>query len=158
MTSTADYFGIYNINTKDVESIFMTPDENRSEISVAGLPITLGFKRLRPEKYPGRPIYVLNFNVSKLTERIKDQNQGMSDNELIDQLDHYKTQLKNRMPYRVKLSRQIRENKEKITIDSVLDKDRNEVSPSLFTLSLQTLPNEGGYWLDTGEFLLSIRD
>jgi hypothetical protein len=158
LISTADYFGIHNHYTKNIETIVLTPDENRSEFIAAGLPITLGFKRLLPDNYPGRPIYVLNFNVPKIIERLKEQNNTMSESELADQLDLSMNQLKNRMPFTVKLSRQYRDSKEKISIESIVDKERNDLSPSILILSLQTLSNESGYWLDTGEFLLSIRN
>jgi hypothetical protein len=156
--STADYLGVYDANTKNIHTIILSPEENRSDLIIAGLPITIGLKQLKPINYPGRPIYLLDFNTQKIIEKIKDQNQSITENELSDQVSHYKMLLKNKMPFKIRISRHFRENKEKIIIDSIVDKDRNELSPSILSLSVQTLQNEGNYWLDTGEFTLSIRD
>lgn len=157
IVSTADNIGIYDGQTHQVEQLFFSPEDNRADLAVAGLPVMFGFKRFSPDNYPGRPIYKLSFNFEKISERIKNQYPYLSESELAEQSAQYLTQMKFRMPFQIRLSRQVRTNKEGILIETVWDKDRTELSSSLLTLSLQTLPEEAGYWLDTGEFQLNIR-
>jgi hypothetical protein len=70
----------------------------------------------------------------------------------------YKNQLRNRMPFHVKISREYRDNKEKLSVDAITDRERNDVSTALVGLKVQTLQQDTGYWLDTGAFQLRVRD
>lgn len=158
IVSTADYVGVFHPNTKNTESVFLSPDNNRGEFSVAGLPVSIGSRQLSADNYPGRPLFQLDFNEAKIRERVNVQYPNLTMGELPEYIEQMRVQLKSRMPFRILFSRQYRDNKEVITIESIIDKDRNEISNSLLTLSLKTLPEEVGYWLDTGEFQLSVRD
>jgi hypothetical protein len=158
IVSTADYFGIYHSSTRNIEALFLTPDENRSDLVVNSLPAMFGFKQLSADKYPGRPAYVLDFNIKKITDRLKDQNPTIDANELADRVLQFKNQLKNRLPFLVTISREYRENKEKLTVESISDREKNDVSTSLVGLRAQTLQQDTGYWLDTGAFQLRVRD
>ena len=158
ITSTADFVGVFNPNTKNTETIMLNPDKNRGEFQVAGLPVSVGCRRLAAENYPGRPLYQLDFNDAKIRERVANQYPQISAVEIPDYVEQMKVQLKSRMPFSVLFSRQYRDNKEAIKIESILDRDRSEISNSLLSLSLKTLSDETAYWLDTGEFQLSVRD
>ncbi len=157
MLSTAKYMGLYNVTTKQVEESFLTPNENKSNIRVYGLPISLGCKQLDSNIYLARPLYELDFNDKAIIEKIQ-KRQSITDANLInDELNRYKENIKRNMPLTFKIYRDYRSNRENIYIESILDKDREELSPLFFRIGLRTLPENKVYWLDTGEFTLSIR-
>jgi hypothetical protein len=158
IVSTAEYFGIYHSSTRNIESLFLTPEENRSELVVNSLPAMFGFKQLNADKYPGRPAYVLDFNTKKISDQIKRKDPALDANGIADQMLLYKNQLRNRMPFHVKISREYRDNKEKLSVDAITDRERNDVSTALVGLKVQTLQQDTGYWLDTGAFQLRVRD
>jgi hypothetical protein len=57
----------------------------------------------------------------------------------------------------VNISRDYADNKEVLKIEEVADFEGNEIPKTYFELSTQTLTDPSGYWLDTGEFILSSR-
>ena len=158
MVATADYMGLYNANLREAEKVFISPEQNRNSVKLSGMPVLLGCKQLAATTYPSRPIYSLSFNKSKIREQVRQRHGESDEAELQNQIDHFIENLQNKMPMTFKFSRQFREDKEELFIDEVMDKDRDEVSDKYFELRLQTLPEETGYWLDRGEFTLSIRE
>jgi hypothetical protein len=55
------------------------------------------------------------------------------------------------------LKRAWSESRENISIERIKDTNRDETSKSALSLSVMTLAEESGYWLDTGEFVLNIK-
>ena len=156
MLSTFRYIGIYDTETKSINERTITPEQNRNELIIHGLPLYIGTKQLKPDNYRAKPLYYFDFDNEEIKNRIIDR-QGITDVNLInDELNKFKNNIKKRMPITVKISRQYRTDREKINIDSIIDKDKEELSNRFFKIKLQTLPESKGYWLDTGEFLLSI--
>ncbi|MFM9947416.1 MAG: virulence factor SrfB [Saprospiraceae bacterium] len=157
LISTAEYFGIYDGNTSRVDKIFIEPEVNKSQIQVAGLPIMIGFKRLPAASYPGRIIYSLDFDDDKILERKLNQLGGM-DSELIHrEIEEYKTNLKNRMPFKIRLLREYRQDREILIIESIEDKDRESLPKSILQLKLKTMDEHNGHWKDTGAFYLRVQ-
>lgn len=159
LISTADYIGLLNKHTSNIEEIFIDPDTNRYDIEVHSLPMTIGYKQLPNKRYRGRPIFKLDFNNAALNEKIWERDMSIKKNtvETSKQVEAYKVNLKNRLPFIVKLKRTPSESKEDIFIDSIKDVTKNEMSRSFLSLSIMTLSDENGYWLDTGEFVLNIK-
>jgi hypothetical protein len=79
-------------------------------------------------------------------------------NKILDSLEAFKQKLRMRMPYKVTFSREFEKDKEQIVIAEILDHEQNDISKGYFELNLQTLPEKAGYWLDTGQFTLNIRN
>ena len=75
---------------------------------------------------------------------------------IIDKVEDRKNNLRGKLPYQIKIRREFDRDKEKIKIDFMLDKNLDDLTKSNFELKLQTLEYENGYWLDSGEFNLSI--
>jgi len=71
--------------------------------------------------------------------------------------EDFKYRIRTKMPLKITISREFAENKEKLRIEEVVDREGNEVSKLYFELSPQTLTNPAGFWLDTGEFKLGRR-
>jgi hypothetical protein len=78
--------------------------------------------------------------------------------ELLNKVEGLKMQLSRKFPLTIEISRQFDKNKEVIKIESVRDNETNEISKSNFILQVQTLDAENGFWLDSGEFVLNIRN
>lgn len=154
---TTDYIGIFDVYTKDVRQVFFTPEQNSYTFNLNGLPMILGYKQLSNDTYPGRPIYKLEFNERYLREKVTTGNNSVSNEiEILDAIEYEKEKVKRNMPLKISLKRMYRNSKEEIEIISIKDKQREDLSERILSLSLMTLPEEEGYWLDTGEFILSI--
>jgi hypothetical protein len=157
LISTADYIGLLNRHTSNIEEIFIDPDTNRYDIEVHSLPMTIGYKQLPNKRYRGRPIFKLDFNNEALKEKISERDPTLEKLDVLKQVEAYKVNLKSRLPFIVKLKRVPSESKEDIFIDMIKDVTKNEMSRSSLSLSIMTLADENGYWLDTGEFVLNIK-
>jgi len=158
LTSTTDYIGAVDSATKDVKIIYLSPEENKNLIDISGLPVILGYKQLPSTRYPSRPIYKLEFNESYLRKRVMQKNSHLdTEIEIQDEMKEEKAKILRNMPLKVKISRQFRQNKEEIEITSVTDRNRDDLSENILSLNLMTLPDETGYWLDTGSFILDIK-
>lgn len=156
LVSTAQYIGSYSRIDRRISDVFITPENNKSKLRVSSLPFSIGFKRLPAESYIGRIIYSLDFDNEKIRERRKSRNPSLTPQQLANDIEEYKIKLKNRMPFDIKISRNYRENREELQIESIVDSKREDISPRLFKLKLKTLEDDRGYWLDTGEFVLGI--
>lgn len=157
LISTAEYFGTYDRNTNNITRIFISPDENSCLLEVETMPMTIGFKRLKAEAYPSRVIYHFDFDDAKILAKQSERHGDVAEDILAREVENYKTNLKNRTPFRVRFTREYRENREVLKIESIEDRHRETLSKSIFKLKLKTLDEEKAYWLDTGEFVLKIK-
>lgn len=159
LVSTSDYVGLLNKHTHNIDDVFFTPDEHSFEAEVHSLPMVLGHKQLPNYNYKGRPMYKLDFDNKAIEQKVVERQPDLEGkpNDIADAVEDYKNNIKNRMPLKVKLKRNRSESKEKINIDRIKDTKRNELSRRFLTLNVMTLPDEKGYWLDTGEFILNIK-
>ena len=55
------------------------------------------------------------------------------------------------MPFKLTISRDM-DNKEKLNIESIIDRDNNEVIDSNLEIHIQSLGVDDKYWLDSGAF------
>lgn len=157
LISTAEYFGYYDVITRELDEIFLSPDNQKSELKIDGMPNMIGFKRLNAKSYPVRVLYKIDFNRIRVRTQIENRNSNLTDDQLNNEVNEYIFKLKSRTPFKIKISRDYNTDREKIIIESVTDVNNVEVSKGLFKLKLQTLDESRGYWLDTGEFKLKIR-
>ena len=158
LISTSDYIGLLNKFTQNIDEIFLSPDTNSYDILVHTLPLTLGYKQLPNTRYRGRPIYKIDFNETEIRKRVLDQDPNLGTQTAINiAMQNFKYNLKNRMPFKVSIKRNLSESKEQIIIDRIRDASNNEPSKNFLSLSIMTLAEETGYWLDTGEFVLNIK-
>jgi hypothetical protein len=153
LVSTADYLG----NTKDylIRSPFIDPKKEESSFMVYDLPFSIGFKQLNAVNYPSRSLYVLQFSNKNIKEQLG-HSLHIDSNMINDALEDRKTKLRSKLPYKVTISREFEKDKEKIKIIEIIDNEGNELSKFNFELKIQTLNQAAGYWLDSGEFILSI--
>jgi hypothetical protein len=157
-TPTSEYFGNFDRNTKNIRETYIAPDMNSNSVRIAGIPVCIGTKQLDTKSYQARALYVLDFNDDKIRAHII-ENKGIQDAERITaEVENYKQNIKRNMPLTFRFTRDYRTDKEHLTIDSVVDNNRDDISPSYFKLKLQTLSESENYWLDTGEFVLEIKE
>lgn len=158
LIATSDYIGLLDPYTQNIEEIYLSPDQNSHEIEVHTLPMTFGYKQLPNRSYRARPIYKMQFNDAYFKEKVLEQNPLLhTEKELSTAIETYRTNLKSRMPFKVKIKRDWSSSKEVLYVDTVRDSNKNESSKQILNLSFMTLQDEKGYWLDTGEFILNIK-
>lgn len=147
---TTDYF------TKSEQGTpFITPEVNRATLEVSQLPIRIWSRQLNSEQYPTRPFFILDFNEDKIMERIKTKFDLVDENKMAlkDKFDTEIQKLRNVSPFKFNI---VRENyngdKEKLVIESVEDKNNENLPNSYFVLQVQSMSESDNYWLDSGEF------
>ncbi|MEY4141541.1 MAG: hypothetical protein RL110_912 [Bacteroidota bacterium] len=153
LKSTANYLG--PIKENQITDIFLKPQDSEANFSVYGLPFKIGMKHIASTHYPSRYIYQIQYNMSYIETMAKGQtmhNQGNLANKIQDIINQNNALL----PFKFKISREFDLNKEKLTIEEVIDSSGESRNCSLFVMKLITLPSENGYWFDTAEFTLSI--
>jgi len=158
LISTCDYIGLLNQFTGSIDEIFLSPEQNSYELKIHTLPIKLGYKQLPNASYRGKAIYKLEFNEEEIKRRVLEQNMDLhTEHALTNAIDNFKTNLKNNMPFSIRLQRTWAENRENVTITRLTDANGNDRSRQLLSLTVMTLADEYSYWLDTGEFVLNFK-
>lgn len=163
---TSDYIGVLNLETGILDNV-LTPKQNSPTLSVANLPIYFGTKQHDAIGYMSTMLYVLRFNEKNIREEaiqaIRKNKQipasqpdsTISPNEIETEIDRIKTDIRFQSPLKVSFERDFSDDKEKVVITGVTDKNNNDVTGEI-ELSLQTWSDESTNWLDSGAFKLSI--
>lgn len=131
MVSTANYMGPYNSVNHKISEAILSPDQNSASFEVHGFPIFIGCKQLVSQFYQARPIYSLN---------------------LADDVDPHTVSL----PLKISIVRNYSQDKESLKIVSAVDAMGKPFGMNKLQFQVQSLASEGAYWLDKGEFVLSI--
>lgn len=131
MVSTANYMGLYNSVNHKISEAILTPDQNSATFEVHGFPLFIGCKQLVSQFYQARPIYSLT---------------------LSDDVDPHTVSL----PLKVSIVRNFGQDKETLKIVSAVDSMGKPFAINNLQFQVQSLASEGAYWLDKGEFVLSI--
>jgi len=129
MRSTAKYMGIYNSRNMKVSTSLLTPDKTVGTTTIGVFPSFIGCKQFDTPIYLARPIYALYDKSS-------------------DKSHHG--------ALRVTLSRNYYEDREQIFVDEVTDSMGNSLPKGSLELVQQSLVDDGSFWLDKGEFTLSL--
>jgi len=154
LISTADYIG--HINKNYILHSVLAPKKDENEIIVHTLPFYIGFKKLNAQDYPSRVIYSISFNNEKISE-ILGRRSSIESTKINDAVEDFKSKLRKKLPFKVILSRDSEKDKEWLNMEEIVDNEGEEISKSNISLTVQTLSDEDGFWLDTGEFILSIK-
>jgi hypothetical protein len=157
LTSTAEYLGV--INDFAIQSSVLTPGQNENQFVIHDLPVQMGFKRINSMQYPARNLSVIAFDNDRISEIVAKRNtlNNSGDYRLSDLVEDYNSKLKSQLPFTVTIERDYERSKEVFKIMNVQNAFGDELSPSILKLYQQTLSKDTGYWLDSGEFKLSIR-
>jgi len=150
MRPTTEYFA-----QSENDNPFITPEISNATIEVHQLPLRFWTRQLDSPKYPTRPFFMLDFNEDKIKERMKNKlglgdsdEQGIND-ATVSELER----LRKLSPFKIKV---IRENyhgdKESLKIETVEDRNHEELPSTYFSLQVQSMSECDNYWLDSGEF------
>jgi len=151
MLPTTDYF----VQSEKDHHPFITPEINSVAIEVLQTPLRIWTRQLNSPSYPTRPFYIVDLNKDEIERRIKDK-YGLENGdrkEIKDTVDRELERLQKLRPYKFII---VRENyfddKETLKIESVEDRNNENIPTSYFSLQVQSMGETNNYWLDSGEF------
>lgn len=159
---TTEYIGIMNIYTGEL-SPFITPEVHTGDVEISALPVYIGSKQLDNCGYPSKMLYKLEFDedamYKKAVEDIKRERNTDSVipiNTIYDNIDMQKFRAMSKVPLYFSFERDYYNNKEKLVIRSVENREHNPLWTKQFCLGLQTRTDDENSWLDSGVFTLHI--
>ena len=123
--------GLYNAVNQKISEAILTPEQNTATFEVHGFPLYIGCKQLASQFYQARPIFALY---------------------LSEDVDLHNVSL----PLKVSIVRNFNQDKEELRIVSAVDAMGKPFSQQKLRFGVQSLASDGAYWLDKGEFVLSI--
>lgn len=153
LKSTANYIGGWD--NFIIEKSFMSPIDEETTFDIYDLPYHIGFKNVDSVNYPSRHLYTLQFNNESIRTQLG-MHQHIDSVSIEDAVERTKNKLRNKLPFKVTIRRDVEKDKEKIKLDIISDNEGYDLPKSNFELKLQTLDSTEEYWLDSGEFTLSI--
>jgi len=154
MLPTTEYFAM-----SENKEAFIKPEVNNAAIEVAQLPLRIWTRQLNSSSYPTRPFYMLDFNRDKIEERMKNRF-GLEDKgEIKAAVNNEIERIKKLSPYKFTIIREnYPEDKETLKVESVEDRNHDDLPATYFLLQVQSMSESENYWLDSGEFTnLSIQ-
>ncbi len=166
---TTDYIGVLNTMTGTLTPL-LTPTVRRGMIEISGFPIRLGAKQINIGGYPSQLLYVLDFNDKyireKAIENLRTQlglpptakESDISPDYINSEMDTIKFRTKRNTPLTFAIEREFNTDKEALSIDSIYNSQRDEISNKMFVLRLQTWAEDENNWLDSGKFITQIND
>lgn len=161
---TTDYIGIINTHTGTLDS-FLSPKIDEVDKDVTVFPISIGAKQIDIDGYPSSLMYVLDINNQAVKDealkRIYRKNpnlegEAVSLEMLANEMENVIFNIRNTTPLTIHFERDFSDDRELISISTIIDVNRNDISVDLLKLKLQTWSDESTNWLDTGIFKLRI--
>jgi len=141
-------------------STIISPDCNHATIDVSSLPLRIGVRQLDIQSYPSRPFYTLDYNNFKIEDRVlgRLEDDNPPENLVQMEIQKEKDMIRQGMPLKVTISRDINEDIEKLILEEVTDKDGNTKNKNFFSLQVQSMSEVDNFWLDSGIFSLNINN
>ncbi len=135
---------------------FITPEQNRGDLTVSSIPEILNVRQIGMDSYPCRALYSIDFNRHKIADKIRKKailnNEGCpTDAKVLGLVNEAINVLKKKMPFKITIERDP-EDKENLSIASIVDRDGNDVVDSNLEIHIQSLGVDEQYWLDSGAF------
>lgn len=149
--SVSKYIGRYDIARGIIPEVMIDPESNQATFEAIIFPVVFGVKQIDSVYYPSKPMFILDFNLNGIREKMNSRfGDNNSPNALASAVDNHKNHLMNKMPFQVKLSRDISKGLENLSIEEITDNQGGVISKQDVYLKLQTLPQTAGHWMDTG--------
>ena len=118
-------------------------------------PTTLNVRQIGLDSYPSRKLYVVDFNQYRISDRVRNraiqEGTPISDFQVMGKVKDIIDDLRMRMPFQLSIERD-EDDKEKLTITSIIDRNGNDLADSNIEINIQSLGADDRYWLDTGAF------
>lgn len=132
-----------------------TPDQHQGRATIYYLPCAMKVRKVDFPTYPSRPLFRIDYNDAVLERRMRAslaaQGQVPADGQVWEAVAREKERLRRLMPMEVELSRDPSD-LEHLVVEAITDRHGNELNPSDFELTVQSLGVDENYWLDTGVF------
>lgn len=157
---TTDFSTVNNIVVKNFNGIdnILTPKKAEGKILINKIPFNLGYTRVDSRNYPINQIFSISFSDFDILQNYKTRYPNQTEAHYRDRVARFKSDLLLKMPLTISLSRDFDENKEILSIDNIETVDGDDLSIKSLKINTQSLENEKGYWLDTCEFVLNVRN
>lgn len=164
---TTEYIGLLNPHTGALSNI-LTPEINFAPIDISAFPQSIGSKQVDVSGYPSQQLYILDFNMEVIRQRAIDNlkkqmglpadttEEDISPDYIANEIETIKFRIKQNVPLTFEFEREYNEDKEKITIDSIVNNSHDEIPKKMFSLSLQSWIEDESNWLDTGKYIMHI--
>jgi hypothetical protein len=150
MLPTTEYFA-----KAENEKPFISPQMSNAVIDASQLPLRIWTRQLDSPSYPTRPFYMLDFNEDKIKERMKSK-LGLADNDknsIVTATNNELERVRKLAPFKFNIMREsYLEDKEMLKIESVTDRNGDDIAAAYFSLQVQSMSESENYWLDSGEF------
>lgn len=135
---------------------FITPDKSQGDLTISRIPVHLNVRQIGMDTYPSRTLYTIDFNTHKIADRIRrkallNDGETLTDAKVQSLVKEQIDALRKRMPFKLTIERDI-DDKESLSISSILDKDDKEVIDGNIEIHIQSLGVNERYWLDSGAF------
>ncbi|GAP71390.1 hypothetical protein SAMD00024442_11_54 [Candidatus Symbiothrix dinenymphae] len=151
MLPTTEYFA-----KAENDKPLISPEMNNAAIEVSQLPLRIWTRQLNSPSYPTRPFFILDFNEDKIADRMQGK-LGLEDEEkqqIKDAVDREHERLRRLTPLKFHILRErYPEDKETLKIESVEDRNHEDLPAAYFSLQVQSMSEAESYWLDSGEFI-----
>lgn len=153
LISTADNIGI--VEDRELSITSMKSNTDTASFLINSIPANIGFKQVDSKNYSGRYLMSLEFNDYRIAESIR-KKPGFLEVNLMNEIGNIKVKHRSKLPFKIILSRDLDKDKEELKIEEIIDAEGENVPVGLYRLFNKTMESDEGYWLDTGEFQLSI--
>ena len=155
---TTNYFGKLNENLDFIKTI-ISKETNRTEVEITSFPFRIGVRQINVAAYPSRPFYTLDYNEYKIEDRVRGRfDDGVDMNTIQHEINREKDKIRNAMPLKVTICRDINEDIEMLKMEEILDKEGNSVNKNFISLQVQSMSEIENFWLDSGVFSLSFNN
>lgn len=155
LDSTANYIFTYNKPNKQTVLPVFDKYNNDIQLMVNSLPTCIVLKQLNLPDYPSNIFLKLDINdkmiLNNIDRRYPDANQATKHGHYVNR----RQTIMNSGPFNIVLNRIYDLDKEEVFLQAAMDREGNSV-PEIY-LKLDTLQEENGYWLDSGQYTLSIQ-
>lgn len=135
---------------------FITPEQSQGDLTISRIPVHLNVRQIGMDTYPCRALYTIDFNTNKIADRIRrkallNDGETLTDAKVQSLVKEQLDNLRKRMPFKLTIDRDV-DDKEKLSISSILDKEDKEVIDGNIEIHIQSLGADEKYWLDSGAF------
>lgn len=151
LDSTANYIGNYNSQNEKIDKIILDPNKNRETVVVNTLPHILASKQLQSDNYNSRCLYRLSLNINYIIKTLERRHPTWDRKSLKE-----KALEERNSKFEITLSRDLNLNKEAVEVERIINLNTGEeLDEKFIKIEVVSLKDEKGYWLDTGQFILS---
>jgi hypothetical protein len=155
---TTNYFGKLSENLEFINTI-ISRETNRAVIEITSFPFRIGVRQLNVSAYPSRPFYTIDFNDYKIEDRVRGRfDESIDINTIQQEINREKDKIRNAMPLKLAIERDINEDVEVLKIEEITDKEGNSMNKNFIILQVQSMSEIDNFWLDSGVFSLSINN